>query len=95
MGRDGWCTVSAGTIDLKVKIDPSPMRRALAGVEHSLGRVRINSIAHLLSNRERAQREYAIGQRVARDFPDLWECFCVTTNEGRCRVISRPRGGWA
>lgn len=95
MGRGGWCTVSAGTVNLKMKFDPVPMRRGVAAFGHAIGRMRIALNSHHLTDRQVGQRELDLGNEIAAQFPGLWECFCVTTSEGRCRVISRPRGGWA
>lgn len=44
--------------------------------------------------RDSARRELAFGQREALHDPRV-EAFCVTTNEGRCRVVVRRLGGWA
>lgn len=80
------------TIVGKITFDPRPMRRAIARVRHSLGQM---NIVFASSGRERGRRELRLGQELAADYPGEWEVFCVTTNEGHCRVISRPRGGWA
>ncbi|HEX5591992.1 MAG TPA: hypothetical protein VFX35_01445 [Solirubrobacterales bacterium] len=87
--------MAAATVDVKLRFDLRPLNRALASVRHGLGTYAIAVVASRLTERQKAQREYELGKEIAADHPGYWEVFCVTTDEGRCRVISRPRGGWA
>lgn len=87
--------MASTTLTLKFHFDPRPMQRAVLSMSHAAGCLRIALESHRLSERRVAQRHFDLGQRLAAAYPDMWEVFCVTTSEGRCRVISRPRGGWA
>ncbi len=59
-----------------------------------LSLLRFNNAFLGRGERDRAQRELAFGQREADRDPSV-QAICVTTNEGRCRVVVRRLGGWS
>jgi hypothetical protein len=86
--------MTAGSIALNITGDMRKVRRSILSMRHAFGAVAIAMGSFRRGEREIAQRHYSLGRELAKDHPGEWVVFCVTTNEGRCRVISRPRGGW-
>jgi hypothetical protein len=88
--------VSAGTIQLTVNIDLRRFRRQMSMLIQSLGllNIRMATVTWKLSDREVGRRELALARELQAKDPH-WHVQCVTTHEGRCRVVVKYLGGWS
>lgn len=93
--------MTTGTVNLKIQVDTEGLKRGLAQVRWAVGCMGIafglsfrGSTYRQRSEIEEGRRKLALAREIQADYPS-WDVQVVTGNDGTCRLISRPLGGWA
>lgn len=88
--------MSTGTIQVAIRLDVSRFRHQTTMLRWSLGLfgIRFSTALLNLSDREVGRRELALAREIRTDNRHF-HVQCVTTHEGRCRVVVKYLGGWS